>query len=404
MKGRGLQKAVQLDGGAVKARRAMWFRPHRDGGLLFNSRSGQLYSLSPAGAACWTAFAAGQSAGGATPNVQAALELDLDIAGEIAEQTFQTFRDLQSQAAQPWRSSASAVDSSKADEDPPEEVLTDHFQFEGKVLDLRFTLAAPLEHFQQLQDLLRPLECREQAGSDLAKSPTELRLVATADGLALLRDGTPIAKGIKPEELVTRLEGHLATAALRATDHVLTLHSAVLAPPASSRKGVLIAGPSGRGKSTVSLALAAAGWELGSDDLCVLTRQGMIMPLPFDPCVKSGSLALVAPLFPEVVRATPFDRFGREARYLRVSKSASPDLRVGDVIFPCYTAGAENVLSPLPSWEGLPRLLAECPSVAADFGRADVERLARWHEELKYWTLPYSDARVAAALILDLRN
>jgi hypothetical protein len=72
---------------------------------------------------------------------------------------------------------------------------------------------------------------------------------------------------------LTRVVTYALAAALRRR-RLFELHSGAVIDPESGQ-GVLIIGPSGSGKSTLTVQLAAAGWSFLTDDVLVLSAEGV---------------------------------------------------------------------------------------------------------------------------------
>ena len=86
---------------------------------------------------------------------------------------------------------------------------------------------------------------------------------------------------------------------LRAADDatgLIPVHAAVLARGSSA---LLLVGPSGAGKTTLTVELIAAGWRYGSDDLAPLSiKSGRVVPFPKPlKVVSSGAPARLATLW-----------------------------------------------------------------------------------------------------------
>ena len=155
------------------------------------------------------------------------------------------------------------------------------------------------------------------------------------------------------------------------------------------------------GKTTLSAALARAGWRFGCDEIVLLGRDLSLRALPLPPCIKADSFSLVETWFPEL-RATPeHNRLGGTVKYLPIK--ATP-LEGGpiDVIFPNRTADQENKIELLDCFAGLQRLLEQCIYVPSGLVRADVEQLLRWHAERRYFVLNYNDCSAAVTLLSNL--
>lgn len=98
------------------------------------------------------------------------------------------------------------------------------------------------------------------------------------DGRAtlLLGERSGLLKVTPGEERLVR--SSIAFQAINAAltlDDQLVLHAAALLPP-ESKSACLIFGPSGFGKTTTTLSLAMAGWQLLSDDISIIKRVAAI--------------------------------------------------------------------------------------------------------------------------------
>jgi len=96
--------------------------------------------------------------------------------------------------------------------------------------------------------------------------------------------------------VLTRVVTYALAAALRRR-HLFELHSGAVIDPESGQ-GVLIIGPSGSGKSTLTVQLATAGWPFLTDDVLVLSEEGVeVKAWPLRRCFAITSETLAASNF-----------------------------------------------------------------------------------------------------------
>src|SRR5262249_53272071 len=187
--------------------------------------------------------------------------------------------------------------------------------------------------------------------------------------------------------LVAELERLVVQAVVPATPHLLTLHAAVLQHKART---FLLVGPSGAGKTTLSVALAHAGWAFGSDELVLLDRNLELRALPLPPCVKVDTFPTVEIWFPELQSAPEHKRYGNMVKYLPI-RSTPITAAPTDVLFICHNQDSAGDIRALDSFTGLERMLTQCIFVPSAFRRDDVERFLRWHAGLRYFDVAFNN-------------
>jgi len=122
---------------------------------------------------------------------------------------------------------------------------------------------------------------------------------------------------------------------------------------------MLITGRPGAGKTTLSLALDAAGFGLAGDDIAILHGDGRVSGVPFPPAVKAGAWPLVAG-FRDDVGDTPVHKRpdGRSVRYVRPRRYAPAiTYPVRAVVFLHRHASGSTVLDPVEPFDALSRLI-----------------------------------------------
>jgi len=112
-----------------------------------------------------------------------------------------------------------------------------------------------------------------------------VRMAEVPAGIAVFEDGRPLWRAATPDEarflamqaLIAALTGGDATSAI--------LHAGLVV---KAQAGLLLAGTTGRGKTTLTLALADAGWAFGGDDMIALRSDGTATALPLGAHLKQN--------------------------------------------------------------------------------------------------------------------
>ena len=212
----------------------------------------------------------------------------------------------------------------------------------------------------------------------------------------VINEGVEVSCGV--ESVVAELERLLIQSIVPTTPHLLTVHAAAME---RAGRTFLLAGPSGAGKTTLSMALAGAGWGFAADEIVLLDRDLELRPLPFPPCLKAESFALVENWFPQLATTREHNRHGRTVKYLAIERTAlSPG--AGYVIFPRYEPGPAREIEPLDGFTGLQKLLAQCVFVPAGFQHDDVRHLLDWHSRQRYFEMHFSACDAAVAFLSEV--
>jgi hypothetical protein len=212
-----------------------------------------------------------------------------------------------------------------------------------------------------------------------ASATSSVRVEREADGLFAVDDGIgPLTRGLARDDVAAAVMEVVVAALVRDLVSAVALHAGAVA---SGGQALLIAGPSGSGKSSLVAWLVNKGFDYLSDEVVVLPEagggiRGFRRALVFKPGAKE-----------RVYRFSSFEKAARirsgANAMLSAPKSASADARgPADcrlMIFPRFQAGAALRLQSLsPAKAGL--RLVECNVNArnfADDGFGAVSRLAR---------------------------
>jgi len=117
-----------------------------------------------------------------------------------------------------------------------------------------------------------------------------------------------------PEGLVANLKAVVTDLYVDAVEDGFLTHGALLL---NGDQALLLSAAPGAGKSTLALALAAAGWGYGGDDIVRINPEGAARGVPFAAAVKSGGAPLLRGMWPALERLPEWVRTdGQRARYL----------------------------------------------------------------------------------------
>ena len=145
-------------------------------------------------------------------------------------------------------------------------------------------------------------------------------------------------------------------------------------------KGILIAGASGAGKTTLTLALLRAGFDLLGDDTTFLTNrsdglQALAFPDEIDVTAETVGL------FPELQDLAQ-EPLANGRRKWSIAPSAIYDSRIINqcaprmLVFPRVAEGKESVLTPMPKDEALLEVMCNVLRTEASAAQAHLDALA----------------------------
>ena len=203
-----------------------------------------------------------------------------------------------------------------------------------QIFEKQVCVAAPSELQPVIDSLLRNL--RIDITEQTRPLSSQIDISPCGDAWEVAVSGQEIScttKSVAPE-----LERLLIQAVVPATPHLLTFHAAAVQYGARS---FLLAGQSGTGKTTLSLALTRAGWDFGSDEIVLLSRDLRLRPLPFPPCIKADTFSSVETWFPQLRSLPEHDRYGKRIKYLPIESNVF-DADAGFVVFPHYDRNGDT--------------------------------------------------------------
>jgi hypothetical protein len=142
---------------------------------------------------------------------------------------------------------------------------------------------------------------------------TAFALHATGSLVHLFEDRRHLCL-MRGRQVLPVLQRYLTEAILARLGTSFALHAATLV---KDGRALLVHGRPGAGKTTLSLALDAAGFRLGGDDIAILDDRGRVRGVPYVPALKAGSWPVVQSFRPDVHEHAIHQRLdGRRVRYV----------------------------------------------------------------------------------------
>jgi len=239
--------------------------------------------------------------------------------------------------------------------------------------------------------------------AELAPSDAVLEVINAAGGHVLLDGIAPFGFCRDLARVTPRLKTLLLQKAVQRHSFLLQIHAGVVS---NGQKCLLLPASPGGGKTTLTAALTAAGFQYFSDEVALLEEPDLeVRAVPISLAVKSGALEVLAPLFPQLHRSTNHVREDFETvAYLNPpAASFRYDLNrthpAGWIVFPQYSARAITELRPIGKAEALARLMGEILVVAKPLDKRIVRSLVQWIRQVECYELPNSSLSQAVQLI-----
>uniref|UniRef100_UPI002FE2D547 PqqD family peptide modification chaperone n=1 Tax=Sinorhizobium chiapasense TaxID=501572 RepID=UPI002FE2D547 len=257
----------------------------------------------------------------------------------------------------------------------------------------RMRILYPIAHALPTMAIFRHLEVGDAAPD------TVFHLAEHGDRLHLFRNGEWLLASA-PDQMATLLKGEMLSDVLGAGRYELALHAAALL---KNERLVLLCGEPGAGKTTLTMALAHAGFGFASDDVTLLSADGRCIGLPFAPAVKSGAWPLLTDRFPDLDVAPIFRRpDNRRVRYLvpkAVASLTAQSWPVGAVVLLHRDRAARPGLDKIDPVDVLRGLLGGAFAPGGELGDTGFDVLAGVIGSVKAYRLTYSGLDEAVKLI-----
>ena len=186
------------------------------------------------------------------------------------------------------------------------------------------------------------------------------------------------------------------------TDWRLSMHSAAVGGPEGC---VLIAGESGRGKTTLVAQMLSLGLDYIADDLVLAVPPRLaVLPIPVPLVLKRGSWAGLEAVLPGLATAPVFRRAGRDVKYWsppreRIAREPAP---IKAILFPHFGAAEGLAETRLEVFAAISRLMQAPTRIGMPLDEEAVGRLATLVQDVPAYELAYSEAADAAQWAKDL--
>lgn len=223
-----------------------------------------------------------------------------------------------------------------------------------------------------------------------------LQVVENSGRFDLWSDGHGIRADVAAGDLVDALVATLNQWVLDTDPYRLHLHAACVELDGT---GIVLAGPSGNGKTTTTTALLQRGAMYLTDESLTVppgTRTVFAYPKPLTIKTGPGSAVPTAPLPPPAST-------GRVALRASTMAPIASHASVGIVVFPTFRAGSAPILRQLAPAEAVQRLLSDSLD-GRRLGVGAIDVVASLVGRAACAEITYGDPGEAAALVAGLRS
>jgi hypothetical protein len=202
------------------------------------------------------------------------------------------------------------------------------------LIDRFVTITSPEPITGWVDDRLRDLQSAVPSDPS-ARSAAQLDIAASDSGWTLATQGRLLAVVPTPEDAFDQLVSWANAAAAAAPADSPVPYLAVHAAAAEHNgTAVVLAAPSGLGKTTLCAALVKRGWRYLSDELAPITADHVVLPHPKPLTVKASGWSLLG--------TSAAEPHGAQRRYVRpdeLGATVAPASPVAALLFVAYRSG-----------------------------------------------------------------
>jgi len=187
-------------------------------------------------------------------------------------------------------------------------------------------------------------------------------------------------------------------------DWLVALHAGGVV---AGEKPVLVIGPGGAGKSTLTVALMEKYNSYLTDELITITRYDRrILPLPTLPCIKEEGWAAIDSIYPSLRHTEFMERLNRNVKYLSIpAEIAVPDQVVADnalVLFPKFREYTLSRITPLTIGDMIAKILDSGGLIGDISSQQQLSDFGEWISSLEAYELSYDSTGEGLRLIEEI--
>lgn len=356
--------------------------------VLFSEPQQCVYQLDATSGSAWLGFSAGEPPIRIAQRIADETQSTLDEAGDYVSYCLKEWQRVGFLTKSPEVPAQPTVGSD--DEPASTSAPGDLYCIAGARIAISFPDVSSKQAWDAIAGHLRQ-DKSGAAGTCLAIAPLEggYRLTDQSGEHLDFTDPAAVAVGLKEAVLHALLE--------RQPDWI-ALHAAVLS---SASGALLLAGPSGRGKTTLASVLNALGMPSIADDVALVSvRPPAIGGLPFAFAAKPGSWDALRPWFPAVDELPEFQRpDGRTVKYIEPVRSSEPAGAVSAVVFPRFSSVTPLRITQMRKVAALLSLLDEAINAGRRLTAEGFIALSRLIDGAAVVSIEYDDVNTAAEWI-----